>query len=138
MIYGAGTFLFDGDGRLLLIKEDYGERRYSIPGGQVDAGESPIDAAIREAREEIGCEIRVTGVVGVALVRWTGLSVTAFVGDIVSGTPHVGAPGEIAEVGWFDVADLPMPQANTVRLFARAAARGERWLVVVEEELPRS
>ncbi|HEX4906819.1 MAG TPA: NUDIX hydrolase [Acidimicrobiales bacterium] len=97
MIYGAGTFLFDGDGRLLLIKEDYGERRFSLPGGQVDAGESPIEAALREAREEIGCEIRVTGVVGVALIRWTDLSVTAFAGEITSGTPHVASPGEIAE-----------------------------------------
>lgn len=136
MIYGAGTFLLDGDGRLLLIKEDYGERRYSIPGGQVDPGESPIEAAIREAREEVGCEIRVTGVVGVALIRWTGLSVTAFAGEIVSGTPHVASPGEIAEVGWFAVDNIPLPRANTVRLFARAAARGERGLVVVENERP--
>lgn len=136
MIYGAGTFLLDGDGRILLIKEDYGERRYSIPGGQVDAGESPIEAAIREAREEVGCEIRVTGVVGVALIRWTGLSVTAFAGEIVSGTPHVASPGEIAAVGWFAVGDIPLPQANTVRLFARAATRGERGLVVVEDQPP--
>jgi 8-oxo-dGTP diphosphatase len=136
VIHGAGTFLFDADGRLLLIKEDYGQRRYSLPGGQVEEGESPIDAAVREAREEIGCEIRVTGVVGVALFRWTDLSVTAFVGEIVSGEPHAAAVGEIAEVDWFDVRALPTPQANTVRLFAHAAARGERGLVIVEDESP--
>lgn len=136
MIYGAGTFLFDADGRLLLVKEDYGDRRYSLPGGQVESGESPIEAAIREAQEEIGCEIRVIGVVGVALFRWTGLSVTALLGEIVSGVPHAAAVGEIAEVGWFDAGDLPMPVANTVRVFAGPAARGERGLVVVEDEGP--
>lgn len=34
---------------------------WEFPGGKVEAGESPEQAAIRECREEAGIEVRVTG-----------------------------------------------------------------------------
>lgn len=136
MSFGAATFIFDADGRVLLIKEDYGERRWSLPGGTVEPGESPIDAAVREALEEIGCEVRLSGLVGIALFRWGPLTTTAFVGEIVSGEPHPAAPGEIAEVAWFNPDEVPAPRSNTLRVFLGPAARGERGLVVVEDAKP--
>jgi 8-oxo-dGTP diphosphatase len=53
----AGALIFDPVGRLLLLKPTY-KKRWSIPGGQVEAtGESPWEACRREAREECGLEI---------------------------------------------------------------------------------
>lgn len=43
------------EGRLLLIENDFGEVK--LPGGGVEAGESEIDALIREVREETGYEV---------------------------------------------------------------------------------
>src|SRR4051794_25942985 len=51
-----------GDRFLLVQESKYGEP-WSLPGGRVETGESFIDAAVRETREEAGIPVRVTGVI---------------------------------------------------------------------------
>ena len=51
------------DGRLLLIRRaDNG--LWALPGGLVDVGETPAQAALRELREEAGLSGRVTRLLG--------------------------------------------------------------------------
>ena len=45
--------IFNHEGDLLLVKPTY-RNTWSWPGGGSDAGESPLAAAIRECREELG------------------------------------------------------------------------------------
>ncbi|CAN5665730.1 NUDIX hydrolase [soil metagenome] len=53
----------DEDGRVLLVRQaDFG--RWGTVGGAVDVDEAPDDAARREAREEIGAEVELTGLLG--------------------------------------------------------------------------
>jgi 8-oxo-dGTP diphosphatase len=53
----AGALIFDGRGRLLILKPNY-KKGWTIPGGQIEAdGESPWEACRRETREECGLEI---------------------------------------------------------------------------------
>lgn len=52
----------DDDGRVLLVRQnDFGT--FGTVGGAVDEDEAPIDAARREAREEIGAEVEITGLI---------------------------------------------------------------------------
>lgn len=46
----------DADQVLLILKDrpDWQKNRYNIPGGKIEPGESPVDAAIRELKEETG------------------------------------------------------------------------------------
>ncbi len=54
----AGALLFDGEGRLLILNPTY-KKRWTIPGGQIEAGgETPWQACRREALEECGIQIR--------------------------------------------------------------------------------
>jgi ADP-ribose pyrophosphatase YjhB (NUDIX family) len=53
----AGALITDGAGRLLILKPTY-KKGWTIPGGQIDPGESPWDACRREALEECGLVIR--------------------------------------------------------------------------------
>ena len=65
----AGALIFDGAGRLLLLKPNY-KKGWTIPGGQVDAGgESPWEACQRETREECGLEIAAGRLVCVDFLR---------------------------------------------------------------------
>jgi 8-oxo-dGTP pyrophosphatase MutT (NUDIX family) len=51
----AGMAVFDDEGRLLLARHVEGDL-WSTPGGAIEPGESPQDAAIRELREETGLQ----------------------------------------------------------------------------------
>ncbi len=44
------------EGRLLLVKNSY-RQQYSLPGGYVQVGESPVAAAQRELREEVNLRV---------------------------------------------------------------------------------
>jgi len=53
----AGALIFDGAGRLLILKPTY-KTGWTIPGGVMEAdGETPWEACRREVREECGIEV---------------------------------------------------------------------------------
>ena len=52
----------DGLGRAVLVRPTYKDG-WEFPGGAVEAGESPWDAAVREVKEELGLTLAVPPVV---------------------------------------------------------------------------
>jgi 8-oxo-dGTP diphosphatase len=52
----AGVLFFDEAGRIMLVRPTYKEY-WDIPGGYVEAGETPAQAAAREVREELGISV---------------------------------------------------------------------------------
>ena len=50
---GSAVLLRDRDGRILLVEPTYKDY-WELPGGVVEADESPYDAAVRELAEELG------------------------------------------------------------------------------------
>ena len=64
-IPGAGAVIFDGP-RILLVQRGRQPAmgQWSVPGGHVEPGESPAEAAVRETFEETGLRVRVVRHVG--------------------------------------------------------------------------
>ena len=62
----VGAVVHDEAGRLLLIRRGHAPHAglWSVPGGRVEAGESPEAAVEREVREETGLRVRVGAAVG--------------------------------------------------------------------------
>jgi 8-oxo-dGTP pyrophosphatase MutT (NUDIX family) len=54
---GAAVLFTDGAGRVLLVQPTY-KQDWLLPGGSVEAGESPYEAAAREVEEELGLTVR--------------------------------------------------------------------------------
>ena len=52
----ASVILEDEDGQALIVKANY-KSYWTFPGGIIDKGETPKEAAIREVREEVGLTI---------------------------------------------------------------------------------
>jgi 8-oxo-dGTP pyrophosphatase MutT (NUDIX family) len=64
----AGALIFDDAGSLLILKTSY-KKRWSVPGGQIEAGESPWEACRREILEECGLVIERAELVCVDFLR---------------------------------------------------------------------
>jgi 8-oxo-dGTP pyrophosphatase MutT (NUDIX family) len=124
----------DEAGRLLLVQETGQDDGWHVMGGAVDMGESPAEAAVREAREEMGVGVRLVRLIDVLggpdyEVRYPNGDRVAYVTAVYEARITEGSPapsdGELSEVGWFHPAELPALQLST---FARATLRATGYL----------
>ncbi len=90
------------DGKLLtFLRKRYSRKTgewieyYSIPGGGIDKGESPEDAALRELYEEMGVRIKLGDLVAHRIGKFFEHYV--FTADIVEGEPQLMLDSEEAE-----------------------------------------
>jgi 8-oxo-dGTP diphosphatase len=79
--------------------------RWELPGGQVEPGESELDALRRECREELGARITVTGRVGPDLPLSVSSTLRIYAAALESGSPEPDAV-EHAELRWVGAAEL--------------------------------
>ncbi|RZI48724.1 NUDIX hydrolase [Lactococcus kimchii] len=92
--------------KILLVK-----RRdwplWDLPGGRVEKGENPEQAAERECLEESGFRIRPAFLSGIYVNKALGDVQFIFAGEIIGGKALVSGP-ETAEVRFFSASALPL------------------------------
>jgi ADP-ribose pyrophosphatase YjhB (NUDIX family) len=95
---GAHVLATDDAGRVLVVRTTYLGPGWMLPGGRVERGETPHDAARRETREETGLDVEIERLLLVDARRTHNVSFV-FAARVVGGEldPQLG---EIAEVGW--------------------------------------
>ena len=111
----ASVAVFDERRRVLLVLE---RDEWSYPGGRLEPGETPEQAAVREAREEAGIEVELGPLI--CTRQWPdGFLLHVFAGTIAAGRPH--APPGILEVGWFDLDGLPTPRSRALETLSEVS-----------------
>jgi ADP-ribose pyrophosphatase YjhB (NUDIX family) len=105
----AAAAVLDGNRILLTKREDFAV--WCLPGGGIDDGESPAEAAAREAREETGLEVEVTHLVGThTRPSWLDgdTCLLVFAARAVGGALRPD-PREVLEARFFEPDALPAP-----------------------------
>lgn len=111
---GDAAVIDPEDDRLLLIQRA-DDGLWAMPGGAFEVGETPAEAAAREAREETGIRCEVTGLVGVFDSRLCGSISRHHLYQFVflcrplnRSTPGPAAtPDEILDMNWFTKDKMP-------------------------------
>jgi 8-oxo-dGTP diphosphatase len=121
----AAAIIVSG-GRLLLVRRrvSEGELSWQFPAGEVEPGESPEEAAVREAHEETTLVVEPVELLGERVHPATGRTMAYVACDVVSGTAAVGDVEELAEVEWCDrptlAAHVPYPFYGPVQEYVDA------------------
>ncbi|MBK1681047.1 NUDIX hydrolase [Rhodocyclus tenuis] len=99
------------DGKFLLVEEETDEGiRYNQPAGHLECGESLLEAAVREAREETRYDFAPRTLVGVYNWRHPTKDITylrfAFAGEVVGFDPERALDEGIIAAHWFSLDEV--------------------------------
>ena len=119
------TFVFDGDGRLLLLRRantGFLDGFFTLPGGHVDRDEEVARAAIREVSEEVCIDIAEVEPV-IAMPYRHGVDFL-FEARRWSGDARIGEPEFCDALAWAAPDRLPDPTAPFVTKALELRAAG--------------
>lgn len=137
---GAGALLTDGQDRVLLVEPTY-KSYWEVPGGSVEADESPHAAVVRELKEELGLSVTLGRLLVVDWVpprpdRTEGLMLL-FDGGVLtpSQTEQIRLPAdELRRWAWCTEQEAGewLSELLTRRITAAAKARADGTVVYLE------
>ena len=101
---GVFGIITDNEGRVLLChRRDYD--LWNLPGGAVEAGESPWDALVRGIKEETGLETKPVHLTGVYSKPDKNEIVLSFACQITGG--ELTLTDEVDKIDYFEVGQIP-------------------------------
>ena len=103
----VGTIIETSAGRLVLVRRaiEPGYGKWVFPSGYVDRGELLTRAAVREAREESGLDVRLDSLVNIYSYAGRAPIIVVYAATAIAGTLAVDE--ESSEIVEFDVSALP-------------------------------
>jgi len=112
MRHRAAIFVLDDNDNVLLFhRRKPGEEYYSVPGGGVEPGETPEQAAVRELKEETGLDVTLGDKIGE--VEADANYQYFYVSRTWSGTPALGgeelekqSPTNVYDLVWIPIKKL--------------------------------
>lgn len=139
----AGALLLDGSGRLLLVERVYDSVwPWGLPGGIIEADESPLEACRREIREELGIDPVIEHL---AAVDWVPPRPPKTAGNMYLFTGRLPAPRrirldttELSAWTWVTPAEIArlLPRHTVRRIDAALTAHTDQDTVYLEDGYP--
>lgn len=121
---GVGVFIKNDVGQIVLCqrKAQHGLGCYSIPGGSMEAGETPEESVRREIKEETNLSLGNLHYLGVtnnlATFEKEGIHYVSFIFscDDYDGELKLMEPEKHQSWDWYDIDDLPHPLFESTQL----------------------
>jgi ADP-ribose pyrophosphatase YjhB (NUDIX family) len=127
MHIGAAAVAVDRAGRVLLVEDCHeGERHFALPGGSVESGETPREAAARELAEECGVAAVVGDLLGVYVSMAYALTSFVFLATVADDVELRPDTSEVLGASWWDPQRLPQPRRTITSAALRDALSGVR------------
>ncbi|MFJ8792805.1 NUDIX hydrolase [Streptomyces sp. NPDC102462] len=106
---GIAAAIVVRDGAVLMVRRRVAEGQLSwqFPAGEIEQGESPEQAAVRETFEEVGMTVTALKLLGERVHPKTGRSMSYVACAVESGAPYVADEEELAEVTWVQHPQIP-------------------------------
>ena len=103
----VGTVITAADERIVLVRRaiEPGYGLWVFPGGYVDRGEEVTVAAVREAREEAGLQVRLDGLINIYSYPGRPIIIVVYKASIVGGNLQID--DESLEARLFSRAEIP-------------------------------
>jgi 8-oxo-dGTP diphosphatase len=97
------------DGKLLMIRrrEREGDLLWALPGGAIEAGETPEVAAVRETVEETGLVVAALKVLGERVHPKTHRTMSYIACEVLQGDAKVADADELDAVAWVTLDEIP-------------------------------
>ena len=114
---------FIRENQILLLRRfntGFRDGEYSVPAGHLDGGETVLEAAVREAKEETGVDIPIEAVTfSTVMHRIEGEERVDFFFQVHTwrGEPFNAEPEKCDDLRWFDLDQLP---ENTITYVMQA------------------
>lgn len=100
---GVRVIILDQDQRILMVRQHHQERYvWTVPGGAIEQGETSLDAAVREVKEETGLTVAIDRMIWHVEQLVPGKEprfVNIFLATATGGSISVGTDPERSECG---------------------------------------
>jgi 8-oxo-dGTP pyrophosphatase MutT (NUDIX family) len=119
----------EGEVRVVLTRRSHRlsshKGQTAFPGGRVDPGETWVEAALREAHEEVGLDPAAVEVLGALDDAWSGAGhhIVPVVGWLSAPPTLQANPAEVAEILIASVRELLLPESRSEEEFVRNGTR---------------
>ena len=118
----TAAVITDSEGRVLMVQQSSGRRRWGLPGAHIRPGDLPVEAMVREIRRETGMEARVVDLLG--LYHLSGhldgdeeelpdVLTYAFRCETITPEPVLNGQGRLCHLGWYSPVHAPNPVTAT-------------------------
>jgi len=138
MVPSVNVVVTNRGGDVLLIRRS-DNQNWAVPGGAIDLGESMVQAAVRETREETGIDCEITGLVGIytdpkhRILYTSNGEVRQEFSIVLTGRATGGTPtrsGESSDVRWVEqesLGEYVMDRSMRLRSSSGHPASGTRY-----------
>lgn len=126
------------DGKILLLRrisEKWMHGQLQIPGGKTEPGESPLEAVLREAKEELGINITAQNVEHIATVAVKDGNNEYFAVQFTLLDPEqyefrIMEPHKCSELVWADMAAMPEDTIELFKTIITQTTAGESYIQI--------